>query len=127
MRRSAILAIACLVAFAALTTRAFAGPSNGMLAAVTADNKVVTLNPDGSGVNPRFAFTGTVSALAWSPDGNKLALIVDGKLVVGDVRTGKSMSLPNAGDSAPTWSTDGASIGVRRGNTAVWVSADLSQ
>jgi hypothetical protein len=126
MRRSAILAIACLVALAAPATHAFAA-GNGMLAAVTADNKVVTLNPDGSGLNTVWDQpTGPITGLAWSPDGNKLALIAGGKLVVRELATGKLTSLPEADTSDPTWSSDGTSIGVRRGNDAVKIKADLT-
>src|SRR5215213_11686026 len=100
MRRSVILVIACLSALAAMSGRAFAA-GNGMLAAVAADGKLVTLNPDGSGVRTLWTppASTTITALTWSPEGKKLALIAGGKLVVWDVVNGTSKSLPNDGDS----------------------------
>ena len=68
-----------------------------------------------------------ITGLAWSPDGNRLALIAGGKLVVWDLPTGTSKSLPTDGDSDPVWSADGPNIGLRRGTSGVIVSADLGQ
>jgi Bacterial Ig domain/WD40-like Beta Propeller Repeat len=133
MRWSAILVLACLVALATLTKPAFAA-SNGMLAAVAADGKVVTVNANGSGLRTLWAPSVPVTGLAWSPDGNKLAMIAGDKLVVFDV-TGatvpKSLQSEGTRDADPTWSTDGARIGFRRfgplGQSRAFVSAGLDK
>jgi dipeptidyl aminopeptidase/acylaminoacyl peptidase len=117
MRRTAITVIACLAALAATVAPAFAA-SNGMLAAV-ADGKLVTLNPDGSGLRTIWtppAGSGDITALAWSPDGNKLALTYGDKLVVWDLVAGSGKTLPPDGDRDlnPAWSADGSQIAFRR-------------
>src|SRR3954451_21907811 len=123
MRRSAILALACLAAVAALASPAFAA-DNGMLAAVAPDGRLVTVNPDGSGLRTLWTPTGPITALTWSPDGNKLALIAGGKLVVWDLQSGKSLSTPNAGYSDPVWSVVSPDIAARRGESAVRLPPD---
>src|SRR3954468_7197297 len=133
MRRSAILVLACLAALAALSRPAFAA-SNGMLAAVVADGKVVTLNPDGSGLKTLWAPTAPVTGLAWSPDGNQLAMIVGDKLAVLDVAAGtapKAFPPDGTRGADPTWSTslDDPKIAFRRfgplGQSRAFASPDL--
>src|SRR5215213_621198 len=99
MRRSAFAVMVCFAALAALTSPAFAAaPGNGMLAAV-ADGKIVTLNPDGSGLRTLWTppSAGELSGLAWSPDGNKLAFSYGGKIAVYDLSAAKVVQLPNSG------------------------------
>src|SRR5215213_5888337 len=97
MRRTAITVIACLVALATTVNDAWAA-GNGMLAAV-ADGKIVTLNPDGSGLRTLWTppSAGELSGLAWSPDGNKLAFSYGGKIAVYDLSAAKVVQLPNSG------------------------------
>src|SRR3954453_5018069 len=114
MRRTAIAAIACFAALAAMVAPALAAPSNGMLAAV-ADGKIVTLNPDGSGLRTLWTppSAGELTGLAWSPDGNKLAFSYGGRLVVYDLPAARLAQLPSASgrDVDPPWSTDGSRLG----------------
>src|SRR4051812_10290242 len=132
MPRRAILAVACLVAFATTTAPArAAAPSNGMLAAVV-DGKVVTLNPDGSGLRTVWTPTspGDISGLSWSPDGAKLAFSLGGKIfVISDLLTGRPVQLPNNGtqDLDPAWSPSSAQITFRRGDGTVTMSLDGSE
>src|SRR3954467_1922533 len=128
MPRRAILAIACLVAFATTTAPAWAAaPTNGMLAAVV-EGKVVTLNPDGSGLRTVWTPTspGDISGLSWSPDGAKLAFSLGGKIfVIGDLLTGRPVQLPNDGttDLNPSWSGNGR-ITFRRGSQVLTTTLD---
>jgi hypothetical protein len=129
MRRTAITVIACLAALAATVAPAFA-VSNGMLAAV-ADGKLVTLNPDGSGLRTVWAPPaggGDITALAWSPDGTRLALTYDDKLVVWDLVTGTGKTLPSEGnrDLDPAWRADGGRIGFRRVGLLTQSSASVT-
>src|SRR6188768_3079951 len=130
--RRATAAIACAVLLTVLSAPAHArAAGNGMLAAV-ADGKLVTVNPDGSGLRTLWAPTADITSLAWSPDGNKLALISGGKLVVWDVVAGTGKTLPTDAvrDADPTWSADGNEIGFRRigplTQSRVRVKADFS-
>jgi hypothetical protein len=117
MRRTAITVIACLVAFATSAASAFAA-TNGMLAAVT-DGKVVTVNPDGSGLRTIWTppSAGELSGLAWSPDGNKLAFSWGGKIVVFDLPNSIAtvLTIPSgAADTNVAWRADGQWLAFRR-------------
>src|SRR4051794_15531389 len=131
MPRRAILAIACLVAFATTTAPAWAAaPTNGMLAAVV-DGKIVTLNPDGSGLRTVWTPTspGDISGLSWSPDGTKLAFSLGGKVfVINDLLTGKPLQLPNndTQDVDPAWSPNSSRITFRHGDETVTMNLDGS-
>src|SRR3954467_3555761 len=108
MRSMAIGVIACLVALATTASAAHAA-GDGMLAAVS-EGKLVTVNADGSGQRTLWAPTSEITGRAWWPDGNKLALIAGGKLVVWDLASGTSKQLPEDGfrHADPTWSSDGS-------------------
>src|SRR4051794_22852820 len=114
--RKAFLAIACAVLLAAPSAAA----SNGMLAAV-ADQRLITVNPDGSGLRTLWApGSGEIGGLAWAPDGNRLALSYNGQIVVWDVAAGRGTTI--AAGTDPAWAPGG--IGLRRGFTRVVVSPD---
>ena len=76
---------------------------------------------------------GDITALAWSPDGNKLALTYGDKLVVWDLVAGSGKTLPPEGnrDLNPSWSTDGTQIVFRRvgsqTQSQATVKADLTE
>jgi hypothetical protein len=111
----AFLAFACAV----LLTAPSAAASNGMLAAVV-DQRLITVNANGSGLRTLWAPGPGIGGLAWSPDGNRLALSYNGQLVVWDVGAGRGMAIGAGTD--PTWSEGG--IGARRGLSRVVVGAD---
>src|SRR4051794_29743354 len=118
MGRTAVTVIACLVALATTVAPAHAA-GNGMLAAV-ADGKIVTLNPDGSGLRTVWTppSAGELTSLAWSPDGNKLAFSYGGKILVFDLAnsTATAVTVPpdGAADTNPAWRADGRRIAFRR-------------
>ena len=91
-----------------------------MLAAV-ADQRLITVNADGSGLRTLWApGTGEISGLAWSPDGNRLAFSYSGQIVVFDVATARGAAITAGTD--PTWAAGG--IGLRRDKSRVVVSPD---
>src|SRR3954470_16444719 len=115
--RRAIGALACCVALLATPLApAHAAPPNGMLAAV-ADEKLVTLNPDGTGLRVLWAPTepGEITGLAWSPDGNRIAVAQGGWIAVLDL-SGRGFLVPHGADARdlnPAWGPQGARLGFR--------------
>src|SRR3954470_6489668 len=89
--------------------------ADGQLAAI-AGSRLVTLNPDGSGLRTLWAAPAdtALSRPAWSADGNRIALSAGGAIVVYDLRTGAVRAL-TAGpdDQDPAWLGD--RIAFRRG------------
>src|SRR5215813_13102891 len=127
--RRAIRVFACVALLAAPVAPARAA-TNGMLAAA-ADDKLVTLNPDGSGLRVLWTpdVPGRITGLAWSPDGNRLAVAQGDRIVVLDL-TGQGFSVPhNTGvrDLNPAWGPEGARIGFRRiaVNATQWATKTL--
>ena len=126
----AVLALAFAVVAAALPGAAHAQVANGQLAVLLRD-RIATVNPDGTGLRSLYVPPyGEITSLTWSPDGNKLAIIWDGNVVVVDVATRKAEQLtdppPGQYDADPAWMTNGESIGFRRGQTRYRVSASGS-
>jgi Bacterial Ig domain/WD40-like Beta Propeller Repeat len=113
--RRAFLVFACVVALTAPSAAA----SDGMLAAVV-DQRLITVNADGSGLRTLWAPSGAIGGLAWSPDGNRLAISYDGQIVVWDPAAGRGTAITSGTD--PTWAASG--IGLRRAQTRAIVGAD---
>jgi Bacterial Ig domain/Dipeptidyl peptidase IV (DPP IV) N-terminal region/WD40-like Beta Propeller Repeat len=123
--RRAIRLFACLVGLSAmLCAPAVAAPANGQLAAV-ADGRLVTLNPDGSGLRTLpVSDPESITELSWSPGGNRLAFVRSGNIGVLELATGQVLSLTTEGaDANIGWSSDGMQIGFRRGLFAMTVPA----
>jgi hypothetical protein len=123
--RRAIRLFACLVGLSAmLCAPAVAAPANGQLAAV-ADGRLVALNPDGSGLRTLpVSDPESITELAWSPGGNRLAFIRSGNIGVLELATGRVLSITSEGaDSNIGWSSDGLQIGFRRRLFAMTVPA----
>ncbi|MDA0172016.1 Ig-like domain-containing protein [Solirubrobacter taibaiensis] len=114
-----VASLVCAVLVTALPAPALAQTANGQLAVVLQD-RIVAVNPDGTGLRSLYTppSGGEISGPAWSPDGNKLAFIWQGKVAVFDVATRKAEQLTNPGageyDADPAWSVSGDSIGYRR-------------
>ncbi len=142
----AVGGLACAAALAVPYAPARAA-SNGMLAAVVrgAGERVITFNPDGTGV--RTVWTpprgDELSEPVWSPNGNRLALVDadadhGARIVVLDVASGQARAVTDHAsgqdDQHPGWSPDGARIDFLRspaplldgltGQRAASVSAD---
>jgi hypothetical protein len=121
----AIHLFACVVGLSAmLCAPAVAAPSNGQLAAV-ADARLVALNPDGSGLRTLpVSDAQSITELAWSPGGNRLAFVKAGDIGVLELATGRVVSVTTgAGDANLGWSSDGRKIGFRRGLLTMTVPA----
>jgi hypothetical protein len=118
---------AALCAAALMATPASAA-TNGQLA-VIGNTALFTLNPDGSGLlnrwdpgSPHFLKTP-----AWSPDGNAIALVDDGKITVFDLASGQARALTaGPSDTSPSWSPDGRRIAFGRDNQVLTMARDGS-
>jgi hypothetical protein len=122
----AIGALACIATLhVVLPSAALAAPADGQLAAV-AEGRLVTVNPDGSGVRTVWAPPEAISGLAWSPDGNRVAFAMGGRIGFYDFRSGRPIMVtsPPAGirHADPAWSPDGSRLGFRRIGTT-WQTA----
>jgi hypothetical protein len=116
--RWGIAAVACAVFLAAASSPALA--QNGQLAAVV-DGRLVTLNPDGSGLRTLWApQDGVIRDLAWSPEGNRIAFSHAGQIVVVDVVARRGATLTRG--TSPGWSNDDR-IGFLRGTQTFSVPA----
>src|SRR4051794_35175594 len=125
--RRAIRALGCAAVLAALPAPAVAAPLNGQLAAVAGD-RLVTVNPDGTGLRTLWAPAGEISGPAWSADGTRLAVSYAGRIVVFDVAAGRGSAVTGGPrDVDPAWSADGR-LGFRRvgpgGQQAVFDGAE---
>ena len=74
---------------------------------VLADNEMFVVNIDGTGLTPLGAGTQP----NWSPDGSKLAFVLDDAIVVSDADGKNRVALTEGdGNLDPTWSPDGSRI-----------------
>ena len=100
--RWSVAALACAAAqFAVLAAPSPAAASNRQPAAVV-DERLLTLNPDGGGLRTLWtpaAGGDRLSGLAWSPEGNRLAFVLAGRIMVFDLGAGRVTAItdPPAG------------------------------
>src|SRR3954465_9848246 len=84
--------------------------TNGQLVAIArtpSGERLITLNPDGTGV--RTLLSGQhLSSPGWSPDGNRIAVADGHRVLVVDPITGLTRTvLDEEGAAGPTWGPDG--------------------
>jgi hypothetical protein len=113
-------------AFALLCAPA-AAATDGQLLAIArtpAGDRLVTFNPDGSGL--RALLSGQrLSSPGWSPDGNRIAVAESGRVLVLALATGQTQTvLDEAGAASPTWAPDGVHVALLRGPDVVTMRTD---
>jgi len=113
-------------AFALLCAPARAA-SNGQLAAIArtpAGDRLITLNPDGTGA--RTLLSGQrLSSPGWSPDGNRIAVVDGHRVLVVDPSTGLTQTvLDENGAASPTWAPDGKRLALLRGPGVFTIGID---
>jgi hypothetical protein len=118
--RRVIFAALCAVALTSVPATASAA-TNGQLVTV-GEGALVTLNPDGSGYKHVFdAPAGSaLSSPVWSPDGNRIAFVLDGRIKALVLASGAVTDL--AAGSDPGWTPTG-DVAFRRGQDLLAVPA----
>lgn len=101
--------------------------TNGQIAAIArtaAGDRLVTLNPDGSGL--RTVLSGQrLSSPGWSPDGNRIAVVDVHRVLILDVATGAVHTvLDEEGAAGPTWAPDGQRLALLRGPDVLIMRTD---
>src|SRR3954452_9920393 len=115
--RRAIRAFACAICWFAACCGPALAATNGELAAVV-DGRLVTLNADSSGLRVLpVPDAGQITELAFSPGGNRLAVVKAGEISVLDLASGRVLAVIAGGgsDANPAWTPDGTTIAFRRG------------
>src|SRR4051812_483017 len=105
------------------------GASNGQLVAIArtpAGDRLITLNPDGTGV--RTLLSGQrLSSPGWSPDGNRIAVVDGHRVLVLDPIGGQPRTvLDEQGAAGPSWAPDGARLALLRGPDVLTIGIDGS-
>src|SRR3954451_18804676 len=122
--RRVIFAALCAAALLAVADPASAA-TNGQLVLVSRNspNALVTLNADGGGTRTLWSagYNSSVSSPVWSPDGNRIAFVVDGRVKTISLATGVVTDL--AAGSDPGWLPRGADVAFRRGQELLAVPA----
>src|SRR3954469_19144644 len=113
-------------AFAVLCAPARAA-TDGQLAAIArtpAGDRLIALNPDGTGV--RTLLSGQrLSSPGWSPDGNRIAVVDGQRVLVLELATGAARTvLDEPGAAGPTRAPAGARLALLRGSQAVTMRLD---
>ncbi len=115
-------------AFALLCAPARAA-SNGQLVAIartSAGDRLIALNPDGTGV--RTLLSGQrLSSPGWSPDGNRIAVVDGHRVLLLDPISGQTQTLLDEdGAAGPTWAPDSRRLALLRGPDVITIAIDGS-
>ncbi|MGZ8614531.1 MAG: hypothetical protein ACXWX4_07610 [Actinomycetota bacterium] len=101
-------------------------PDGETIAFVAGDGRVMFVAPDGTGLR-ESGFAGARS-VSWAPDGERLAIAVDGNVFVGNVTTGETQQLTSSGspgsDYEVAWSPTSDTIAFTRARDVYVVGAD---
>jgi hypothetical protein len=103
--------------------------TNGQLVAIArtpAGDRLIALNPDGTGV--RTLLSGQrLSSPGWSPDGNRIAVVDGHRVLVLDPLSGETRTvLDEQGAAGPTWAPDSKRLALLRGPDVLTISSDGS-
>ena len=118
MRRVIFAALCAAVLMATPASAA----TNGQLVTVSAGSALVTLNADGTGVHRilQAPVSSVLTSPVWSPDGNRIAFVLDGRIKALVLASGALTDL--AAGSDPGWTPDG-DVAFRRGQDLLAVPA----
>ena len=103
--------------------------TDGQLVAIArtpAGDRLITLNPDGTGV--RTVLSGQrLASPGWSPDGNRIAVVDGHRVLVLDPISGQTRTvLDEPGAAGPTWAPDGTRLALLRGPDVLTIGIDGS-
>jgi len=103
-------------------------PDGHAIAFIADDGRVMFVAPDGSDLRDS-GFDGARSA-SWAPDGERLAIAIDGNVFVGDATTGETQQITSTGspgsDYEVAWSPVSDTIAFTRARDVVVIDADGS-
>ncbi|MBF0295029.1 MAG: caspase family protein [Magnetococcales bacterium] len=97
--------------------------SGGQMLSAGQDGLCIRWNPDNGSETGRFQLPGRVRHLATSPQGDRAAVVLDGRLMVVDATTGGTLfTLAERDAVAVAWSPDGAMVAaaLEGGRLAAW-------
>jgi len=109
---------------AALPAEASFPGENGTIVVARPGQPLLALDPDGTDPRSLDAASSGATAPRWSPEGNRIAAVLNGDLVV-LLATGRLLhTLTSTGDvvAEPSWSPDGRRIAYVRSNGELWVA-----
>ncbi len=117
-------ALCCAFVLLCATARA---ATNGQLVAIArtpTGDRLITLNPDGTGV--RTLLSGQrLSSPGWSPDGNRIAVVDGHRVLVLDPISGQTRTvLDQEGAAGPTWAPDSRRLALLRGPDVLTLAID---
>jgi Tol biopolymer transport system component len=128
-RRLALLSLARTLALGAgilaagVAAEASFPGDNGQIVAARPGQPLLVMDPDGSDPRPLHADSTGAMFPRWSPEGNRIAAVLNGDLVVLRANGQLLRTLTSHGDvlGAPSWSPEGTRLAYTRANGELWV------